>query len=324
MKITVIIPIYNVKCYLQRCINSVLDQSYRNIEVILIDDGSTDGSESICDIFALKDPRIKVHHKLNSGVSDSRNIGISLVTGDYFCFIDGDDFIQKDYFEKAVSILNEYNPKILINTYKLYYGVDSIIDPFIKGKTKILSKNEFLKGIFIGKLFNWSPVSKFFHSSIMRQCKFNKEYCYGEDLLFVYDLITKLSTSDAIVYTPLSCYMYVQRETSACYSYSVEKKYDTVRIYEYIIKTADKDIAEYVYLNFYLRSLIRLRYRMLQCNYDKSSLYYIKCNTLPKSNFLKIIFSKNMKLKPRVLFLLNYLPDFIFKIVMSALIGKND
>ena len=324
MKISVIIPVYNIKNYLFDCIYSILEQTYKNIEVIIIDDGSSDGSENICDQFALKDPRIKVHHKFNSGVSDSRNIGISLATGDYICFIDGDDFIENDYFEKAVSILNEYNPKILINTYKLYYGVNNIVEPFKKDKTKYLSKNEFLKGIFIGKLFNWSPVCKFFHSSIINKLKFDKEYCYGEDLLFIYDLINKMSSSDAIVYAPLSSYMYVQRKTSACYSYSVEKKYDCVKIYEHIIETADKEIAEYVYNNLYLRSLIRLRYRMLQCNYDKNSLFYVNCNTIPRRNFFKVLFSKNMKLKPRVLFLLNFLPDYFFKIVMSALIGIND
>ena len=324
MKLSVIIPVYNIKNHVSICLNSIIDQTYTDFEVIVVDDGSTDGSGPICDEFGSTDPRIRILHKSNSGVSDSRNIGINLATGDYICFIDGDDFIENDYFEKAVSILNEYKPKILINSYKLYYGVNDIIDPFIKDKTKKLTKDDFLKGIFVGKMFNWSPVCKFFHASIINKLKFDKKYCYGEDLLFIYDLINKMSSSDTIVYAPLSSYMYVQRKTSACYSYSVEKKYDCVKIYEHIIETADKEIAEYVYNNLYLRSLIRLRYRMLQCNYDKNSLFYVNCNTIPRRNFFKVLFSKNMKLKPRVLFLLNFLPDYFFKIVMSALIGKND
>ena len=264
MKISVIIPIYNIKNYLVNCINSVLEQTFKNIEVILIDDGSSDGSEMLCDKFALDDSRVRVIHKNNTGVSDSRNIGISLAKGDYICFIDGDDFIEKDYFKKAVSLLNEYNPKILINTYRLYYAVNNIRDPFKKGKTKLLCKNEFLKGIFIGEYFNWSPVCKFFHSSIISQLQFNKEYCYGEDLLFIYDLINKMSSKDTIIYSPINSYMYVQRKTSACYSYPIEKKYDCVKIYEHIIRTSDKDISEYVYLNLYLRYLIKLKFRKLQ------------------------------------------------------------
>lgn len=322
MKISVIVPIFNIRQYLSTCINSLLGQTYNNIEVILLDDGSTDGSEDLCDEFASKDSRISVIHKSNSGVSDSRNIGISLATGDYICFVDGDDFIQREYFEKAVTILKKYTPKILINTYKLYYDNDNVIDTFIKDKNIKLSKNEFLKGIFEGKKYNWSPFCKFFHSSITHLLKFNKEYCFGEDLLFIYDLIIKLSSSDVIVYSPLSCYMYVQRNTSACYSYPVEKRYDCIKIYEYIINTSDKDVSEYVYLNLYLTYLIKLKFHMLQCNYDVRSNYYIKCCSEPKKNFFKNICNPRMKFKSRILILLNCLPNFIFKRIMLVALTK--
>ena len=233
-----------------------------------------------------------------------------------------DDFIQREYFEKAVTILKKYTPKILINTYKLYYDNDNVIDTFIKDKNIKLSKNEFLKGIFEGKKYNWSPFCKFFHSSITHLLKFNKEYCFGEDLLFIYDLINKLSSSDVIVYSPLSCYMYVQRNTSACYSYPVEKRYDCIKIYEYIINTSDKDVSEYVYLNLYLTYLIKLKFHMLQCNYDVRSNYYIKCCSEPKKNFFKNICNPRMKFKSRILILLNCLPNFIFKRIMLVALTK--
>lgn len=324
MKISVIIPVYNVEKYIATCINSILDQTYNNFEVILVDDGSSDSSGQICDEFAIKDARIKVIHKSNSGVSDSRNKGISQASGQYICFIDGDDFIEKNYFEKVFQLIANYSPKVLINSYKLFYENGKILEPFKKTSEKVLSRSELLKDLLRGKYYGWSPFGKFYHYSIVKDVRFNKDYCYGEDLLFIYDLINKLSDSDSILYAPLCSYMYVQRETSACYAYPVDKKFDCVKIYEHIIKTADQETSEYIYYNLYLRSLIRLKYRMLQCNYDKNKSYYIKCDSVPRKKFIWSFFNPRMKLKPRILLVINFFPNFIFKILMSKLVGKND
>ena len=99
-KVSFIIPVYNVEKYLKKCIKSVLDQSYKNIEVLLIDDGSTDGSPKICDDYAKKDSRIKVFHKENEGLSATRNLGVKLSTGKYITFIDSDDTISEDFCER--------------------------------------------------------------------------------------------------------------------------------------------------------------------------------------------------------------------------------
>ena len=91
MKLSVIIPIYNVKDYLEKCIESVLNQDYKNFELILVDDGSTDGSEQICDKYSRNNPNALVFHQKNSGVCAARNLGIENATGDYLCFVDSDD-----------------------------------------------------------------------------------------------------------------------------------------------------------------------------------------------------------------------------------------
>ena len=92
---SIIVPVYNVEQYLENCINSVLNQSYRNFQLILVDDGSKDSSGEICDRFAQKDSRVKVIHKPNAGVSAARNTGIDIATGQFICFIDSDDWIEK-------------------------------------------------------------------------------------------------------------------------------------------------------------------------------------------------------------------------------------
>ena len=113
-KISVIIPVYNVEKYLYRCVDSVLGQTYYNIEVILIDDGSTDSSPEICDEYQKRDKRVKVIHKKNSGAASSRNIGLSSAKGDYIAFIDSDDYIELDMYENMMKINEEYNCDIVL------------------------------------------------------------------------------------------------------------------------------------------------------------------------------------------------------------------
>lgn len=103
--ISVIVPVYKVEAYLDRCVQSIVDQSYRNLEIILVDDGSTDACPSMCDSWAEKDPRISVIHKANGGLSDARNAGMSAATGEYISFIDSDDWIAPEMLERLVAAM---------------------------------------------------------------------------------------------------------------------------------------------------------------------------------------------------------------------------
>lgn len=111
-KISVIIPVYNVEKYLKFCLDSVLEQSYKNLEIILIDDGSTDGCGKICDEYALIDNRIKVIHKINGGLADARNVGLKSATGDFIGFLDSDDYIYPTFYEELYGIIQKYNSDI--------------------------------------------------------------------------------------------------------------------------------------------------------------------------------------------------------------------
>ena len=98
-KISVIIPVYNVEKYLDKCIMSVINQSYKNLEIIIVDDGSTDNSRVLCDKYAKIDNRIKVFHKKNGGLSDARNFGLKHATGEFIAFLDSDDWVDKDLYK---------------------------------------------------------------------------------------------------------------------------------------------------------------------------------------------------------------------------------
>ena len=111
--VSVIVPVYNVYSYLRDCVKSVQAQSYQNWELLLVDDGSTDGSGKLCDELAAEDGRIQVFHKPNGGLSDARNHGMHHARGEYFCFLDSDDFLEKKAVERLVWLCEEYDACLL-------------------------------------------------------------------------------------------------------------------------------------------------------------------------------------------------------------------
>ena len=110
--ISVIVPIYNVEKYLARCVDSIVNQTYKNLEIILVDDGSPDRCPQMCDDYAEKDSRIKVVHKKNGGLSDARNAGMAVATGEYISFIDSDDWIETSMFELLLNNIFQYDCEI--------------------------------------------------------------------------------------------------------------------------------------------------------------------------------------------------------------------
>ena len=110
--ISVIVPIYNVEKYLARCVDSIVNQTYKNLEIILVDDGSPDRCPQMCDDYAEKDSRIKVVHKKNGGLSDARNAGMAVATGEYISFIDSDDWIETSMFELLINNIFQYDCEI--------------------------------------------------------------------------------------------------------------------------------------------------------------------------------------------------------------------
>lgn len=120
--ISIIIPVYNVESYLETCLNSVITQIYQNLEIILVNDGSTDNSGKICEKYALKDKRINVIHKQNGGLSSARNTGIKYMKGDFFAFIDSDDYVRQDYISKMYSIMMMDKSDIVICSFEKVLG----------------------------------------------------------------------------------------------------------------------------------------------------------------------------------------------------------
>ena len=132
-KVSVIVPVYNVEKYIDRCVSSILRQTYKNIEVILVDDGSPDNCGKIIDDYAKKDSRIKIIHQENAGLSMARNEAIKIATGEYFCFVDSDDYLDDNQIQRLIELLYDYNADISM-THFCYFSGDKVSRSDIKDK----------------------------------------------------------------------------------------------------------------------------------------------------------------------------------------------
>ena len=231
-KISVIVPVYNVEAYVGECIDSILKQTYENLEIILVDDGSTDSSGRICDEYAKKDSRVKVYHKENGGLSDARNYGIEKSSGDFLSFIDGDDWIDKDMYSKMIETSIKDNSDIVVcGITKDYVGrsVDShSIDECISGY-------DALKRMFYGKNLNHSACDKIYKKRVFDNVRFPKGEIY-EDLRTTYKSVINANT----VSTIKNCfYHYRMREGSISKGKFKESRFEVLPALKSVMENED-------------------------------------------------------------------------------------
>ena len=157
-KVSVIVPVFNVEKYLRQCLDSILQQTYQNLEIIIINDGSTDGSDAICREYAGKDSRISYFAKENTGISDTRNVGIRQATGEYVTFVDSDDWVEHTYVEELHDKLKAYDADIAITNYYLFNEADSLFYFYITDEDyyeQVYSPAQLIEGLYETK-FNKS------------------------------------------------------------------------------------------------------------------------------------------------------------------------
>lgn len=146
LKISIVVPIYKVEQYIDKCINSLINQTYENIEIILVDDGSPDNCPQICDKYTENEKRIKVIHKKNGGLSDARNVGVNNCTGEYVLFVDSDDFIELNTIEKFVGVMSTNKPDIVVgNAVKLINDKKTSMNHIYINNSSIISGKDYLK-----------------------------------------------------------------------------------------------------------------------------------------------------------------------------------
>lgn len=231
-KISVIVPVYNVEAYLERCVESILQQTYAHFELILINDGSTDSSGQICYHLASQYENIKVYHIENAGVSNARNMGIQLATGSWVTFIDSDDFVTQDYLATLVSAVEGLN--VCFAIAPLHHIKNGIVTdlPSHSGKTELWSTEETMKELLMTTRTSFFPVAKLFKRDLLADEKFNTNYHLAEDALFLTELLLKTRCSCVFIDKPV--YFYDHREGSATTSVN-RHVFDTIEVYQQII-----------------------------------------------------------------------------------------
>ena len=231
-KISVIVPVYNVEAYLERCVESILQQTYAHFELILINDGSTDSSGQICDHLASQYENIKVYHIENAGVSNARNMGIQLATGSWVTFIDSDDFVTQDYLATLASAVEGENIGFVIAPlHHIKNGIVTDLPPH-SGKTELWSTEETMKELLMTTRTSFFPVAKLFKRDLLADEKFNTNYHLAEDALFLTELLLKTRCSSVFIDKPV--YYYDHREGSATTSVN-QHVFDTIEVYKHII-----------------------------------------------------------------------------------------
>lgn len=186
--ISVIVPVYNVEQYLEKCVDSIKNQSYPHLEILLIDDGATDSSGQLCDTLAETDSRIKVFHKVNGGLSDARNYGMQKASGAFILFLDSDDYIHPHMIESLYEQMIKEDADVSVcNIMNVYETGES---PQCENPELyfVMNTDEFLKEYLIGKLVPGSICNKLIRKEIANQLRFPIGKIY-EDAFYHYDLI---------------------------------------------------------------------------------------------------------------------------------------
>lgn len=181
--ISVIVPVYNVERYLNKCIDSIINQTYKNIEIILIDDGSEDNSGKICDEYKKIDKRVVVVHKINEGVSTARNIGIEIANGRWISFIDSDDWIEEKYFEKMIYTAQEENADVILCAYNKIWK-DRVENINTSNNNKLYNSKEYLINSLNPQTGFGFCHMKLINRDVIDKSRFDNRLLVGEDALF--------------------------------------------------------------------------------------------------------------------------------------------
>ena len=192
-RISVIVAVYNIEAYLEKCVRSIRRQTYRNLQIILVDDGSTDGCAALCDRLAGEDPRIRVLHKKNGGLSDARNAGSKLADGEYIAFVDGDDWIEETMYEGLLSAARAFGVPLAVCRYRKIYRGHTVDDS--TGAAVVFEGQEALESFLREEdavCIQNAAWNKLYRADLAKQLQFDVQYTLGEDLQFVLDYIALL------------------------------------------------------------------------------------------------------------------------------------
>jgi len=303
--ISIIIPVYKVKPYLRKCVDSVLAQTYSNLEIILVDDGCPDNCGKICDEYAEKDKRIMVVHKENGGLSDARNAGLDIIKGEYVAFVDSDDWVTPKYIEDMYENLRKYDADISLS------GAIYVYENNKKDMVLAISKNEGLytqkeavENLFYQKGIYPSAWAKLYKTELFNTIRYPKGKL-NEDSATTYKIFC---LCDKISYTNANNYCYLQRIGSIENSQFSPKKMDAIDIVDEMLAWVCENKPEYKKAAICRFIGMNLRiYREIMRGKGKFLAEEKRIADNIKKYRMQIIFNGKVKFKVRLACLLSYL-----------------
>jgi len=307
-KITIIVPVYNVEKYLSRCIKSLEDQKYSNMEIILIDDGSTDDSGKICDVLKKDYSNIKVIHQKNKGVSSARNAGLKIATGEYIGFVDPDDYIEKNMYAKLYQSLIDTNADIAICgvTNEFEDGRSSFV---LKGIDKLMSNEDAIRYDISHGIYY--TCNKLFSKKTCENIFYDEEIINGEDRLF--DVMTLLKAKK-VIYISNPYYHYYHRANSAGTKKYTPQDRSLInaceKIKDLLIDKGNdlRNMAEAQIDQAYVFLLWMMRYKIDE--YKPDSECYVK---KIRNSLLRIILNKHNGIKFKIKVVLLCISPFLLR-----------
>lgn len=288
VKFSIIIPVYNIQDYIEECINSVLEQSYKSYEIILVNDGSTDNSGRICEEFASKISGVKVIHKKNGGLSSARNEGIKVANGDYLMFLDGDDFIKEEALKNLSEVIYDF-PNIDLICGKFIklspsgnFQYEKFQFPNVNRMSGVEGLTSFFKNI---PIIMWSACRTIFKTSFFKENNFKfKEGITSEDLELIPKIYMKAS-SIAVCNKPFYIYR-LGRSESIINTVNEKRFYDVINIIKSYLEILENDKNKnFEFIKFFKEQLANIYVR-----------YLLLLNELPSKKFLKV-FNEMLELK---------------------------
>ncbi len=299
--ISVIVPVYNAGDYFNHCVDSILNQTYKRIELILVDDGSTDDSGARCDEFAKSDNRIKVIHKANGGAASARNAGLDAVTGDYIGFVDADDWIDSDMYEIMLSEIIKYGADAARCGIVRELG-NGQTEEWGTGNTDIRIVDSVQLQKDVAEAFGIVPVhlgNKLFKRECINSIRMDTRFKFAEDTLFNFMVSQNINS---IVYHDIDRYHYVDNSTSITNKSINENNFDEHRVMDIIFSLCDSSVLPYAIKGDILKSLRTLRQMILADSYMER-FDEIRNRIIKHKDEVKLSSIYSKKTKQRVLLL---------------------
>lgn len=236
-KVSIIVPVYNAIRYLEKCLNCIRNQTLKELEIILVDDGSTDGSAEFCDRSALEDSRIRVLHQPNSGVSAARNAGIEAATGDYIGFSDADDTMEPDMYETLYQTAVDHSSDFTAVGIWVHLLSGRAVKKYGTGQVYEFDNAEAIKWLLINQKYCFSCYCHLIQASLCKSVKFDERYKMHEDRFYTFEILLR---ARRICCNDVCKYHYILRESSATAGSFTDKKLDVIEIADQMQKVINE------------------------------------------------------------------------------------